>query len=124
MAGHGLNGTIATGTLSYTPFYYYGLNAGNFGLTLPVGTLDNLSVRINSSQPASGNLVATVYVNGVASAFTLTIPANSVAGLYSNVSTTLAISANAAIVIGIRNNAGSASALIGGVALNFEFTTR
>lgn len=121
--GHGLNGTIAAGATQYTPVGLWGLNATNYGfVTNRAGKIKNLYQRINSTQPATGSLVVTVYVNGVASSLVLTIAANSVTGVYSETSTEVTVAAGDAIVIGIKNNASGASAFIGANSLDFEYS--
>ena len=121
--GHGLNGTIAAGATQYTPVGLWGLNATNYGfVTNRAGKIKNLYQRINSTQPATGSLVVTVYVNGVASSLVLTIAANSVTGVYSETSTEVTVAAGDAIVIGIKNNASGASATIGANSLDFEYS--
>ena len=121
--GNGLNGTIAAGATQYTLVGLWGLSATNYGfVTNRAGKIKNLYQRINSTQPATGSLVVTVYVNGVASSLVLTIAANSVAGVYSETSTEVTVAAGDAIVIGIKNNASGASATIGANPLDFEYS--
>ena len=121
--GHGLNGTIAAGATQYTPVGQWGLSSGNYGFVVNrAGKIKNLYQRINSTQPASGSLVVTAYVNGVASSLVLTIAANSVTGVYSETSTEVSVSAGDAIVVGIKNNASGASAFIGANSLDFEYS--
>ena len=121
--GHGLNGTIAAGATQYTPVGLWGLNATNYGfVTNRAGKVKNLYQRINSTQPATGSLVVTVYVNGVASSLVLTIAANSVSGVYSETSTEVTVAAGDAIVVGIKNNASGTSATIGANSLDFEYS--
>lgn len=121
--GHGLNGTIAAGGTQYTPVGQWGLSSGNYGFVVNrAGKIKNLYQRINSTQPASGSLVVTAYVNGVASSLVLTIAANSVTGVYSETSTEVSVSAGNVIVVGIKNNASGASAFIGANSLDFEYS--
>ncbi|NNV57389.1 beta strand repeat-containing protein [Limnovirga soli] len=78
------------------------------------GTLRNLYVAIASTQPASGSLVFTIRKGTVGSltdqSFTLTIAAGSTAGVYSNTSSTLSVTAGDILSYKIVNNATATSA--------------
>lgn len=73
--------------------------------------IKNLWVRTLTAQPASGSLVITIRYNAGNSSLTTTIPANSPAGTYYDLTNSLNISsAGALISIEFKNNATSTSA--------------
>lgn len=78
------------------------------------GTLRNLYVGISSTQSATGSLVFTIRKGTVGSlsdqAFTLTIAAGSTAGVYSNTSSSLSVTAGDVLSYKIVNNATATSA--------------
>jgi hypothetical protein len=93
---HGCNQTIPASSTRYLEPVYdpNGFYTGTAQVSTPVAaTLHNLSVRLNGAQPASGALVVTVLKDGVATTFTLTIPAGSAPGVYSDTATHLALAA-------------------------------
>lgn len=74
-------------------------------------TIKNLWIRTQSAQPSSGSLVITIRYNGGASSLTTTIPANSPAGTYYDLTNSLVISSDAQLIsIEFKNNATTTSA--------------
>lgn len=125
LSANGLVATIAASTTSYlAPFTTTFFAATNSCITTLAGTLKNLYLRIGTAQPASGNLICTVLINGVASAITLTIPAGGAgATTYSDTTHTAAVSAGDRISFEFKNNATGASATIGGVVVEQDVAT-
>jgi hypothetical protein len=113
LSANGLNTTIPASTTDYLPPFSTTHSTTLINsLTTLAGTLKNFYVRIGTTQPASGSLVCTVFVNNVATALTITIAAGSVAGNYSDTTHTVAVSAGDRITFELKNNATGASATI------------
>jgi hypothetical protein len=79
----------------------------------------NLTVNIGA-QPASGSAVLTIRVDGVDSAYTLTIAAGSATGSYQNTSSSLSLSAGAYIDIKIQNNAAASTGAVVALSMILE----
>jgi len=79
----------------------------------------NLTVNIGA-QPASGSAVLTIRVDGVDSAYTLTIAAGSATGSYQNTSSSLSLSACGTIDIKVQNNAASSTGAIVALSMILE----
>ena len=123
LPAHGLGGTVGASVSTYAPFYYYGLSATAYNWVTPrAGTIQNIRVTTTAAQPASGSLVIYIRVNSVNSALSLTIPAGSAAGDYSNLSTTLSVNAGDKIIFYVTNNATGTSANIGVMSAEILYT--
>lgn len=120
----GANGTIAASTTNY-------LNPNSLGIIVVAGrnasisqacTISALRFEIGSAQPASGSLVITVLKSNVATALTVTIPAGSAAGVYTDLVNSVSFAAGDTCTIEIKNNATGASAQIQTCSLLATFT--
>lgn len=110
----------ATGTFSTCPWKDTVNNTTN-SLPCPEGGLAfGLSVRISTTQPASGSLVITFMIEGVATALAVTIPAGSTQGTYSNTTNRVILTDNQSIRWDVRNNATAASAAITGITMGLS----
>ncbi len=116
---NGLLGTVGAGATMYMAPFADGLfPSGNIRAPFcRAGTAKNMSIRIETAQPASGTLVITLVVAGAATAVVITIPAGSVAGVYSDTTHTAAVAATQGIAFQIKNNAASGSAQINGLSI-------
>ena len=106
------NAGIAGNTL-YTPsdiFRTYISSAGVF---------KNAAIY-TSGQPASGSLVITLLVNGVASSLSITVPANG-AGYYANTTDNVSISAGDYVEWQLSNNATTPSSRTRTISVEFQF---
>jgi len=81
------------------------------------GTLSNMSIRISTAQSGTGSLVATLYVNAVATSIVVTIAAGAASGTYTDSTHTAAINSGDVIRWDLQNNATVASALVTGVVV-------
>ena len=95
---------------------YYPLSGGTspqFDVTrvrtpMPVDcTMSKLTINTYSAQGADGSLVCDIYVNGSATAVSVTIPASSPAGAYTDSVNSVAISAGDFVSIRLTNNAST-----------------
>ena len=105
----------ASSTHHFLP-YTTNIGAGTYNAKFPKGgTLSNLSLIITfAGQPATGSLVVTIYINGVASALTITFNASDPADTTREDTThTVAINDGDKVRIVLKNNATSNSAGIG-----------
>jgi hypothetical protein len=75
-------------------------------------TLRNFYLRTSGTQPASGSHVFTILKNGVATAITLTVPAGSAAGLFSDTTNQETFIAGDEISIEAVNNASATSSIV------------
>jgi len=120
----GANGDAVAIPASTTYFlhpFMSGLLTASRNATIPKpGVFKNFYITIGSAQPASGSLVATVMKGGSATALTITIPAGSGAGGYSDLTHSFTVVAGDAIRVNLQNNATGASGTIGGMALEFR----
>ncbi len=124
IGGHGNGGSVPASTTYYIAPYIPGLISIERSTPLPLsGTLKRLYVRTATSQPVSGSLVFTIYNYTTMSStgISVTIPANSPSGTFSNVVNTYSYNAGDLLQIRITNNATSASAVIGGVTFLLEY---
>lgn len=88
------------------------------------GTLSDMIVRIaGGGQPASGSLVITLMINGVASSIVVTIAAGSAGGSYSDTTHTETISAGDLLMWRIVNNATAASATFTAITMKITKQT-
>lgn len=82
------------------------------GFIIPYnGTIDRLLVRTETAQPATGSIVITFRKNNADTALTLTIAANAAAGLFSDNTHSVSVSAGDLMSIKGANNATSNSAV-------------
>jgi len=116
------NATVqATGTFSACPWKAT-LNSTTNALPWPdTGIASSLSIRISTAQPASGSLVATLVVNGVATSLVVTIPAGAGGGT-SHTDSTHQVSITSADLIrwDLQNNATAASANVSGITMKLS----
>jgi hypothetical protein len=82
-------------------------------------TLRNWSVYVGA-QPASGSLVFTMRLNLVDTAYTITVAAGSVTGVYQNTSGSLSVPAQGILEYKIVNNAAASSGTIVAVSVTAE----
>jgi hypothetical protein len=123
LGNHG-GATVATGGTSYGGFVKNGLVILSQGFqvrtVMPEAcTLRNWSVYVGT-QPASGSLVFTMRLNLVDTAYTLTIAAGSVTGVYQNTSGSLSVPAQGILEYKIVNNAAASSGTIVAVSVTAE----
>jgi len=108
-----LNNTVAAGATVYAPPFYSGApSSTQFTFTVvDQTTFGRLYCRISNAQPAGGTLVVSLRNTSAGTdIITLTIPAGSAAGTYSEVSTfPAAVAAGVQITFKIVNNAGAAA---------------
>jgi len=116
------NSTVqATGTFSACPWKTV-LNSTPNALPWPdTGVASDLSIRISTAQPASGSLVATLFVNSVATSLVVTIPAGASGGT-SHTDSTHQVSITSADLIrwDLKNNATSTSANVSGITMKLS----
>jgi hypothetical protein len=87
------------------------------------GVLSDMTLRTSTAQPASGSLVATLFVNGSATALVVTVAAGAAAGSYTDSTHTVNLSANDTLRWNIVNNATAASAALTGVSMKLTKPT-
>jgi hypothetical protein len=79
----------------------------------PIGaTAQNMYVKTNTNQSATGSLVISLTIATTPSALSVTVAAGSAAGTFSNTSTAVAIAAGNLLTYEIKNNATATSAVI------------
>jgi hypothetical protein len=117
-----LNGvSIPASTTYYSCPFKIGADATQNQFPWPEGgVLSNLNFRISAAQPASGSLVATLFVNGSATAIVVTIAAGSAGGTYSDNTHTATIVAGDTLRWDIVNNATAGGAAM--TALSMKLT--
>ena len=87
---------------------------------LPIACVGkNLTINIGT-QPASGSAVFTIRVDGVDTAYTLTIAAGSVTGTYQNTASSINFSNGATIDVKIQNNASASTGAIVALSMIIE----
>jgi hypothetical protein len=83
-------------------------------MPMPVaGSLSNLIISTASTQSATGSLVVTARLGGVDTTLVATVPANSAAGAYVDLTHSAAIAANDVLTFSWANNASVGSAQAG-----------
>jgi hypothetical protein len=87
------------------------------------GTLSDMNIRISTTQPASGSLVVTLFVNNSATALVVTIPLSSGQGTYTDNTHTVALSAGDIVRWVFVNNATGASAALTAASMKLTKTT-
>lgn len=115
---HGLRATIATGATQSLAHFVSGLTTLN-SVIPKSGTVQNMYLAIASTQPATGSLVATLMINGTATAIVITIAAGSGIGTYTDLTNTVQYNAGDSIRLDIKNNAAASSAEVGFWAFEF-----
>ena len=80
-------------------------------------TLKNFYIRTSGAQPVSGSHVLTILKNGVATSITITIPAGSAAGVFSDTTNSESFAAGNEISIQAVNNASANSGIIIGYSI-------
>lgn len=120
-----LNGaTVPASTTHYTCPFKDTTNTTQNNFPWPeAGTLKNLSFRVSLTQPASGSLVLTLMVNNVDTALTVTVPAGSGVGTYTDSTHTVNISAGDDLKWKIQNNATSTSMAQTAIMMTITKTT-
>ena len=124
LLGNHNGGTVASGVTSYGGFVKNALTtlaqAFQVRTVMPEAcTLRNWSVYVGT-QPASGSLVFTMRLNLVDTAYTLTIAAGSVTGVYQNTAGSLSVAAQGILEYKIVNNAATSSGTIVAVSVTAE----
>ena len=124
LLGNHNGGTVASGVTSYGGFVKNALTtlaqAFQVRTVMPEAcTLRNWSVYVGT-QPASGSLVFTMRLNLVDTAYTITVAAGSVTGVYQNTSGSLSVAAQGILEYKIVNNAATSSGTIVAVSVTAE----
>jgi hypothetical protein len=118
------SGTIPASTTHYTcPWKDVTNTTQNQFPWIEAGTLKNLMYRVSGTQDASGSLVLTLVKNGVDTALTVTVPAGSGVGTYSDTTHTVAIASGDLLMWKIVNNATAASMLQTAISMQLEKST-
>lgn len=112
----------ASTTYYAAPYKIPDATANNFPWD-EAGVLSRLLVRIGETQSGTGSYVVTLYVNGSASALTVTIAAGSGAASYIDTSNTVTISAGDTLRWQIVNNASVAAALLTAITMKLTKQT-
>jgi hypothetical protein len=118
-------GSVGAGATLYAGFVkatalYSASQAFQARTVVPIACVGkNLTVNIGA-QPASGSAVLTIRVDGVDSAYTLTIAAGSATGSYQNTSSSLSLSAGGTIDIKVQNNAAASTGAIVALSMILE----
>ena len=118
-------GSVGAGTTLYAGFVkatalYSASQAFQARTVVPIACVGkNLTVNIGA-QPASGSAVLTIRVDGVDSAYTLTIAAGSATGSYQNTLSSLSLSAGGTIDIKVQNNASASTGAIVALSMILE----
>lgn len=122
---HALSTTIAAGATVWLIPGVSGYLSSVNGTTIPLAcTVKNLYVRLNGTQPAGGSIVVTLQKSTVDQSLAVTIPANSTAGAYSDLSNSVTFLGGETLGIKIKNNASGASAPITSVAVELQPATQ
>jgi len=119
----GNNGTVPGSSTNYLNPYQNGIIvlAGR-SIIIPVAcTLSQLFFVTNGAQPAGGSLVVTVQKTGVNTALTVTVPAGGGAATRSDLTHSVSFAVGDGCTIALVNNAGTASAAVGGAAMMMVF---
>lgn len=116
---HLLGATVPASTTYYTCPFKSVLNSTGNGFALPSQVeLRNLTVGVGT-QPASGNLEVTLYVDGVATSLKITIPAGG-NGVYQDTSHIVVVPAGGAVRWDVKNNATGVSASFGAISMQMK----
>ena len=87
------------------------------------GNMKNMYFNLQWAQPATGSLVVSMQFNAVDTALTITIPASSPAGLYTDLTHVVSCPAGQYVRFYIHNNAAANSGGISDCVMEFERTT-
>lgn len=120
IGGSGNFGTVGAGLTRFVIPFNPGIQTGGSWTVPKTGILRNLYLTIETSQPASGSLVVTLYKLSSPTAVTFTIAAGSGIGIYSDTTHSVAVTAGEYIQIQVVNNASGASAQVGGMSLELQ----
>jgi hypothetical protein len=113
IAGGSRFGGLVGGVISVTE--------GMTEIVMPrVGTIKNLTIYLETAQPASGSLVFMVRKNRADTALTKTIAANAAAGMYTDPTHSFAVAQGDRLALQITNNALLVSAQILGASVTYE----
>lgn len=113
LAAHGLNQTVAGSNWMNTPLYYYGLYTAAYNYSVPRAcTIRRFMATTNSTQPATGSLVATIYINNAPSATKVLTWAAGSAYEAKYEDTEVALAGGDVLTVRWTNNATTASAQI------------
>ena len=113
-----VNNTIALSTTANACPFKTTIDASATNFPWPeAGVLSNLVIRTSSTQSATGSMVATLYVNGVASTLVATVTAGGAGGSYADTTHTVTIAAGDVLRWVVVNNATATSANIIGITM-------
>jgi len=118
-------GSVGAGATLYGGFvkstaFYSAAQAFQARTVLPIACVGkNLTINIGT-QPASGSAVFTIRVDGVDTAYTLTIAGGSVTGTYQNTASSINFSNGATIDVKIQNNASASTGAIVALSMIIE----
>lgn len=111
-----------TGTIAGSTTNYLSINGGTAAanateanrqcIVSTSGTLKNLYVATSTTQPAGGALTFTLRKNGSDTALTLSIPASTAAGAFSDTTNAVSVSAGDLLSLKAANGSASTSAAI------------
>jgi hypothetical protein len=85
------------------------------------GKLSNLVLRASGTQPATGSLEVIVWVQGVETALTLTVPAGGGSGSYENTTDVIDVEEGQLVRWIFRNNATAASTGLSTISMLFHY---
>lgn len=123
IGGHGNGGTIPAGLTYYIVPTIAGLDTVGRSWPFPLAaTTRNLYFRLATAQPGTGSLVITIQDVSLpgSTGVTITIPAGSAAGTYTDLTHTYTWTAGNLIQCSIQNNASGASGTVGGVSWEMD----
>ena len=118
-------GSVGAGATLYAGFVkatslYSSSQAFQARTVVPIDCVGkNLTVNIGA-QPASGSAVFTIRVDGVDSAYTLTVAAGSATGSYQNTSSSLSLTVGGTIDIKVQNNASASTGAVVALSMILE----
>lgn len=123
IGNHGAS-TVVAGATSYGGFVKNNLTSfsqsNNVRTVMPTACVfRNWSVNIGT-QPASGSCVFTMQIDGVDTAYTLTILSGSVSGVYQNTIGSLSVANKSQITYKITNNASAPTGAVVTVSIQVE----
>lgn len=128
LAGSAICGIVSI-TQSATTTSYFVMNyilsgvafASRAGRQIPfsAGTFKNFFLRLNTGQPASGSLVVSLYNNAAVTAISITIPAGSASGVYSDTSNSASVVNGDLVCYEVINNASGSSGTIQTISINY-----
>src|SRR5581483_106262 len=120
-----INGQQAQSSTKYCPVY--GLGGGSFltsdaqaAARVGAGVISNAALVTSTTQPNTGSLVATLMLNGVATAIVITVAANRAAGTYQDTTHTITTAAGDTLSWKIVKNATALSANLVSMTLDVQ----